>query len=46
MEGLDWLQHLMQLQIVFPGEYVQGTLFPKQDSNFLEDWKDCTFLNH
>ena len=45
----------MQLYLIFPGEYVQGTLFPqvpntldtrKQDSNWTEDWSDCTFFNH
>jgi len=35
----------MQLYLIFPGDSVQGTLFPKQDS-WTEDWSDAKFLNH
>ena len=44
----------MQLQIIFPGEYVQGTLFPdvpntqgtRNQEQVVDDWTTATFLNH
>lgn len=42
----------MQLYIIFPGEYVQGTLFPEVPNTldtrnrWTEDWSDATFFNH
>lgn len=39
----------MQLQIIFPGEYVQGTLFPtatKGEEQVVDDWTTATFFNH